>query len=132
MKSITALVIFSDSNYYFFSTRQYPKPAKWIWYPGDFEVWLHTIVGGRRQERGQPYPPFWRMDSHYGVVIFMKKYNNANQEKIQVYADGKYQIRLDGEIMYILIHLIFSFLKVYILLRSWLKTTKRTRLAHNR
>jgi alpha-L-rhamnosidase len=100
MKSITALLIFLIVTITSFAQDNIPKPAKWIWYPGDFEVWLHTIVGGRRQERGQPYPPFWRMDSHYGVVIFMKKYNNAIQEKIQVYADGKYQIRLDGEIMY--------------------------------
>ena len=83
-----------------FAQENIPKEPKWIWYPGDFEVWLHTVVGGRRQERGQPYPPFWRMDSHYGVVIFMKKYNNPKPETIQIYADGRYQIRLDGEIMY--------------------------------
>ncbi len=83
-----------------FAQENIPKEPKWIWYPGDFEVWLHTVVGGRRQERGQPYPPFWRMDSHYGVVIFMKKYNNTKPEQVQVYADGRYQIRLDGEIIY--------------------------------
>ena len=77
-----------------------PNNAKWIWYPGDFEVWLHTQVGGRRQERGQPYPPFWRMDSHYGVVLFEKKYTNPDPERIQVYADGRYQISIDGEIIY--------------------------------
>lgn len=67
-----------------------PKEPKWIWYLGDFEVWLHTQVGGRRQEHGQPYPPFWRIDSHYGVVIFEKKYNHPVKEKIQIHADGRY------------------------------------------
>ena len=28
------------------------KEAKWIWYPGDFEVWLHTKVGGRQAGDG--------------------------------------------------------------------------------
>jgi hypothetical protein len=74
--------------------------AKWIWYPGDFEVWLHTRVGGRRQERGQPYPPFWRMDSHYGVVLFEKEYNNPDPENIQIYADGRYQLRIDNNIIF--------------------------------
>jgi hypothetical protein len=76
------------------------KNAKWIWYPGDFEVWLHTQVGCRRTERGQPYPPFWRIDSHYGVVIFGKKYSNPSSEKIQIYVDGKYQLKLDGNVIY--------------------------------
>jgi alpha-L-rhamnosidase len=100
MKSITAFLLFLSVTVTSFAQADTPKQPKWIWYPGDFEVWLHTVVGGRRQERGQPYPPFWRMDSHYGVVVFIKKYNIPNPEKIRVYADGRYQIRLDGEIMY--------------------------------
>ncbi len=57
-------------------------------------------LDGRRQERGQPYPPFWRIDSHYGVVLFGKKYHIPDPEKIQIYADGKYQIKLDGNMIY--------------------------------
>jgi hypothetical protein len=75
------------------------KP-RWIWYPGDFEVWLHTKVGGRREERGQAYPPFWRIDSHYGVVRFEKRYDFAEPQKIQIFADGRYHIRIDGRVMY--------------------------------
>ncbi|MCE5346070.1 MAG: alpha-rhamnosidase [Bacteroidales bacterium] len=75
------------------------KEAKWIWYPGDFEVWLHTQVAGRRQERGQPYPPFWRVDSHYGVVLFEKKYDNPVAEKVQIFSDGRYHIRIDGVVI---------------------------------
>jgi alpha-L-rhamnosidase len=83
-----------------FAQENTTKEAKWIWYPGDFEVWLHTKVGSRRTERGQPYPPFWRIDSHYGVVLFGKKYNNSRGEIIRIYADGKFQLKLDGNIIY--------------------------------
>ena len=76
------------------------QKANWIWYPGDFEVWLQTQVGGRRQERGQPYPPFWRMDSPYGVVLFEKTYESAAVETIRIRADGRYQVRLDGNILH--------------------------------
>ena len=100
MKKIMLFLLFLLITFTSFSQSNTSKEAKWIWYPGDFEAWLHTVVGGRRQERGQPYPPFWRIDSHYGVVIFEKKYNHPVKEKIQIHADGRYQIRLDGEIIY--------------------------------
>ena len=100
MKSILTSILLLLITIASFAQNNISKEPKWIWYPGDFEVWLHTVVGGRRQERGEPYPPFWRMDSHYGVVVFMKKYNNPNPDTIQVYAEGRYQIRLDGEILY--------------------------------
>jgi len=74
--------------------------ARWIWYPGDFEVWLHTEVCGRRQERGQIYPPFWRVDSPYGLVRFEKNYEIAEPETISIFAEGRYQLRIDGDIVY--------------------------------
>jgi len=72
--------------------------ASWIWYPGDFEIWLHTEVGGRRQERGQPYPPFWRVDSPYGLIRFQKNYDIAAPETIRIFADGRFQLRCDGKV----------------------------------
>ena len=41
------------------------KKAAWIWYPGDMELWLHNEVVMKRQQKGEYYPPFWRMDSPY-------------------------------------------------------------------
>lgn len=73
--------------------------ARWIWYPGDFEVWLHQKVAGKRQERGQPYPPFWRMDSPYGLVRFEKNYSFDKPESVRIYADGRYHIRIDGGVV---------------------------------
>ena len=28
----------------------------WIWYPGDFEIWLGNIFNNRRTERGAMFP----------------------------------------------------------------------------
>ncbi len=74
--------------------------AEWIWYPGDFEVWLQREVGGRRQERGQPYPPFWRIDSPYGLINFDKAFDIPEPETVSIHADGRCQVRLDGGIIY--------------------------------
>ena len=74
--------------------------AKWIWYPGDFEIWLHTKISGKRQERGQPYPPFWRVDSPYGLVLFRKTYEIEKSEAIRIFANGRFHVRIDGIIQY--------------------------------
>ena len=36
----------------------------WIWYPGDYEIWLGNQKNNRRTERGAFFPPFWKTDSH--------------------------------------------------------------------
>ncbi len=33
------------------------KEATWIWYPGDFEVWLSNKMQVRRTEREAVFPP---------------------------------------------------------------------------
>ena len=47
----------------------------WIWYPGDYEIWLGNQMNNRRTERGAFFPPFWKTDSHYVVVEFSKQLN---------------------------------------------------------
>ncbi len=74
--------------------------ACWIWYPGDLEVWLHTKTSGKRQQRGQPCPPFWRVDSPYGLVGFQKSYEISDPDTIKIFAEGQYQVRIDGELVY--------------------------------
>ena len=96
MKKILVLLFLTFFNLITFSQEK----GNWIWYPGDFEIWLHTEVSTRRQERGQPYPPFWRVDSPYGVIRFEKYYEINEPDTIKIHADGKYQIKLDGEIVY--------------------------------
>lgn len=100
MKSIKISALLFLLTLLSFAHENVSKEPAWIWYPGDFEVWLHTEVSGRRQERGQPYPPFWRVDSHYGVVVFEKAYDHSENGKIQIYVDGRCNIRLDGAVLY--------------------------------
>lgn len=76
------------------------RQSRWIWYPGDFEVWLHRDVAGRRQERGEPYPPFWRVDSPYGLIRFEKNFEIAKPETVRIFSDGRIQIRIDGAVSY--------------------------------
>ncbi|MCK9410978.1 MAG: hypothetical protein M0Q53_01675 [Prolixibacteraceae bacterium] len=100
MKTIKIVAIFVLLSLSAFSQENTNISSKWIWYPGDFEVWLHREVGGRRQERGQAYPPFWRVDSPYGLVRFEKMYESSKSDTIRIYADGRYHVRIDGKVVY--------------------------------
>ena len=71
----------------------------WIWYPGDYEIWLGNEMQNRRTERGGFFPPFWKMDSHYVAVEFSKKLNLPATEEVEIYVEGKYNIKLDGKIL---------------------------------
>ena len=53
----------------------------WIWYPGDYEIWLGNQMNNRRTERGAFFPPFWKTDSHYVVVEFSKQLILPNRKK---------------------------------------------------
>ncbi len=74
--------------------------ATWIWYPGDFEIWLGNKMNGRRTERGAFFPPFWKMDSHYVTVEFSKKLSLEKDEEIEIYVEGTYNIKLDGKLQF--------------------------------
>jgi hypothetical protein len=73
--------------------------ATWIYYPGDFEIWLGNEMQNRRTERGAFFPPFWKMDSHYVLVEFSKKVDLPENETIEIYAEGTYNIKLDGTLI---------------------------------
>lgn len=70
----------------------------WIWYPGDYEIWLGNEMNNRRTERGSFYPPYmWRIDSHFPIVEFRKGFNLAQADKISIQAEGTYNVVLDGQ-----------------------------------
>jgi len=78
----------------------YAQPkATWIWYPGDFEIWLGNKMQNRRTERGAFLPPFWRMDSHYVLMDFHKVFNLAAPEEVSLYAEGSYNVKLDSKML---------------------------------
>ena len=71
--------------------------ATWIWYPGDFEVWLGNIFNNRRTERGAMFPPFWKQDSHWPTVEFSKAFVLEHEETISIATEGKFNLMLDGK-----------------------------------
>ena len=80
----------------FISESVFAQKATWIWYPGDYEIWLSNKMQNRRTERGAFYPPFWRLYSHYNLVDFYKKCDLSAPDKINIYAEGDYNVRIDG------------------------------------
>lgn len=72
----------------------------WIWYPGDYEIWLGNRMNNRRTERGAFFPPFWKTDSHYVVVEFSKKLDLPQDEEISLAVEGRYNIKLDGKLQF--------------------------------
>ncbi|CAN5236374.1 alpha-L-rhamnosidase C-terminal domain-containing protein [soil metagenome] len=73
------------------------KQATWIWYPGDFEIWLGNNMQNRRTERGTFLPPFWKLDSHYNLIDFHKDFDLAQAEEVDLFVEGKYNVKVDGK-----------------------------------
>jgi len=76
------------------------RQATWIWYPGDFEIWLGNRMNNRRTERGAFFPPFWKQDSHYVTVEFSRQLDLPDDERIEIAAEGKYNVKLDGHLLF--------------------------------
>lgn len=69
----------------------------WIWYPGDYEIWLSNEMQQRRTERGVFFPVFWKIDSHYPLVDFHKVFELSEPEEVTIRVQGQYNIKLDGK-----------------------------------
>lgn len=76
------------------------KHATWIWYPGDFEIWLGNIFNNRRTERGAMFPPFWKQDSHYVTVEFSREFELTEAETITIATEGRFNLMLDGKLQF--------------------------------
>jgi len=73
-----------------------PKPT-WIYYPGDFEIWLSNQMQNRRTDRGTFFPVFWKVDSHYPLMDFHKEFYLLHPEEVNIYVEGSYNVKLDGQ-----------------------------------
>lgn len=73
------------------------QQATWIWYPGDYEIWLSNNMQNRRTDRGSFFPVFWKVDSHYPLMDFHKEFTLTQPEEVSIYAEGKYNVKLDGK-----------------------------------
>ena len=74
--------------------------STWIWYPGDWEIWLGNRFNNRRTERGAMFPPFWKQDSHWATVEFSTVVNLAHAETITIAAEGRFNFMLDGKLRF--------------------------------
>jgi alpha-L-rhamnosidase len=74
--------------------------STWIWYPGDYEIWLENNMQNRRTERGTFLPVFWKIDSHYVLVEFSKKLDLQSEETITLNVEGRYNVKLDGKLLF--------------------------------
>ena len=69
----------------------------WIWYPGDYEIWLSNQMQNRRTDRGTFFPVFWKVDNHYVLMDFHKVFDLKHPEEVSIYAEGQYNVKLDGK-----------------------------------
>ena len=70
----------------------------WIWYPGDYEIWLSNQMQNRRTDRGTFFPVFWKVDNHYVLMDFHKVFDLKEPEEVSIYAEGQYNVKLDGKL----------------------------------
>jgi alpha-L-rhamnosidase len=71
--------------------------SQWIWYPGDYEIWLHQKASVLRQYRGYICPPSWRLDAAYTSVKFRRKYVLAEPAELILSAQGEFVALLDSD-----------------------------------
>ena len=65
------------------------KQSKWIWKPGDFELYHSMLLHNRRTFQGLYYPPMWRVDAPDRNVMLYKKAELEQTETLTVYANTK-------------------------------------------
>ncbi len=83
---------------YSFSTwAQSQSHGTWIWYPGDYEIWLHRTVSLRRIQRTNIFPPFYRLDTHYGNIKFIKQVNLSEPEEVFIKATCNFSVQQNWE-----------------------------------
>ncbi len=69
----------------------------WIWYPGDYEIWLSNQMQNRRTDRATFFPVFWKIDSHYPLMDFHKVFDLKEAEEVEIFVEGQYNVKLDGK-----------------------------------
>lgn len=92
LKKLILLTIFTCS-----AAQLFAQKASWIWYPGDFDIYMSNVMQNRRTERGSFFPVFWKMDSHYVLVDFHKEFNLAQSEEVKLFVEGTYNVKIDGQ-----------------------------------
>lgn len=90
-------LILSFSLFNLHSTLFAQARPTWIWYPGDYEIWLSNQMQNRRTDRGTFFPVFWKVDSHFTLMDFHKDFDLKTEEEVEIYCEGQYNVKLDGK-----------------------------------
>ncbi|MBQ7637515.1 MAG: hypothetical protein IJS90_01265 [Clostridia bacterium] len=72
--------------------------AKWIWYPGEFEIYHHMLLSFRRQEMGCDYPCCWHISTPEASVKFHKRFNLQKDGSFTVVTRAKGMVRCGGRL----------------------------------
>ncbi len=68
--------------------------AKWIWYPGEFEIYHHMLLSFRRQEKGCDYPCVWPVRRPETGARFTKSFSAPAGGVFTVVTRGKGMVRI--------------------------------------
>lgn len=69
----------------------------WIWYPGDYEIWLHQKASIRRQFRGYICPPSWRLDAAYTSIKFRRLFELTEPAELTLSVQGEFVLLLNDD-----------------------------------
>ena len=71
--------------------------AKWIWYPGDYELYHSIKLHSRREEFGCEYPTFWKLSTPYPNVRFFKGYHADGEDVVRFVTRAKGYVIVDND-----------------------------------
>lgn len=71
--------------------------ARWIWYPGDFELYHSLLLHQRREEGGFSYPCVWTLSTPYARVNFSTRFTAENAGSFRALSNAPGQVQLDGK-----------------------------------
>ena len=71
------------------------KQAKWIWYPGDFEIYHSNLLHERREERGVNRIGYWVQPTNWSRVDFRKYYESDTPITVHVHTLGYGAVKVD-------------------------------------
>ena len=72
--------------------------AQWIWYPGDYEIFLGGKTAFRRYRRNVIFPPSWRIDRPYQCAHFYKDVCLKNDAELFIKCTGEMQVSITGRV----------------------------------
>ncbi|MBO5756093.1 MAG: hypothetical protein J6S28_00195, partial [Clostridia bacterium] len=71
--------------------------AKWIWYPGDYELYHSIQLHSRREEFGCEYPTFWKLSTPYPNVRFFKSYRADGEDTVRFVTRATGYVIIDND-----------------------------------